>query len=142
VSSLQTANHPRDKNTRKLQLFILLRFTVLGVFAAFASVPLIEIRWTVAMARLIFGPQMSLQAPPNLTPSGAPSWGALIASGINDWGGVSPVTRDFVNPEAPWPHLAQLAEVTQQAGFPLVPRLTIYPRYNLIYTYFFFKRST
>jgi FO synthase len=64
-----------------------------------------ELLWTVAMARLAFGPEMSIQAPPNLTPIGANQstaaleWGALIAAGINDWGGISPVTKDWVNPE-------------------------------------------
>jgi FO synthase len=72
------------------------------------------------------------QAPPNLTPleegSDADSrgleasWSALLAAGINDWGGVSPLTRDWVNPEKPWPHVQALAEVTARAGFPLLPR--------------------
>ncbi len=59
--------------------------------------------WTIAVARLVFGPSMSIQAPPNLRPEGLSS---LVRAGINDWGGVSPVTPDHVNPEAPWPHLA------------------------------------
>ena len=59
--------------------------------------------WTIAVARLLFGPSMSIQAPPNLRPEGLDS---LVRAGINDWGGVSPVTPDHVNPEAPWPHLA------------------------------------
>jgi FO synthase len=83
-----------------------------------------ELLWTVAAARLIFGPAMNIQAPPNL--SAAP--GALIAAGINDWGGVSPVTIDHVNPEAPWPEILQLRELTAQAGKVLVPRLAVYPR--------------
>jgi FO synthase len=69
---------------------------------------------------------MSIQSPPNLTPE---SIGALVGAGINDWGGVSPVTPDFVNPEAPWPELALLAELTARAGKVLVERLAIYPRY-------------
>jgi FO synthase len=83
--------------------------------------------WTIAAARLIFGPEMNIQAPPNLNP------GALfemIAAGINDWGGVSPVTRDHVNPEAPWPALDHLARQTGAAGKLLVPRLAIYPAYT------------
>ena len=85
-----------------------------------------ELLWTIAMARLIFGAQMSVQAPPNLSPGVLEQ---LVAAGINDWGGVSPVTPDFVNPEAPWPHLDQLAAATASAGKQLQERLTIYPPY-------------
>jgi FO synthase len=82
--------------------------------------------WTIAAARIIFGPAMNVQAPPNL--SGGPL-ADMIAAGINDWGGVSPVTPDHVNPEAPWPALAALAERTAAAGKVLVERLAIYPGY-------------
>jgi FO synthase len=82
--------------------------------------------WTIAVARIIFGAAMNIQAPPNL--SGGPL-ADMIAAGINDWGGVSPVTPDHVNPEAPWPALATLAERTAQAGKVLVERLAVYPRY-------------
>lgn len=82
--------------------------------------------WTIAVARLVFGPQMSIQAPPNLQTD---NMGALIDAGINDWGGVSPVTPDHVNPEAPWPHLDRLAVVSEEHGRTLVERLTVYPRY-------------
>jgi FO synthase len=82
--------------------------------------------WTIAVARLIFGPEMNLQAPPNLNPGGLAQ---MIAAGINDWGGVSPVTPDHVNPEAPWPALRRLAEQTAAAGKLLVERLAIYPSY-------------
>ncbi len=82
--------------------------------------------WTIAAARIIFGPAMNIQAPPNL--SGGPL-ADMIAAGINDWGGVSPVTPDHVNPEAPWPALATLADHTAQAGKVLVERLAIYPPY-------------
>jgi len=82
--------------------------------------------WTIAAARIIFGPAMNIQAPPNL--SGGPLT-ELIAAGINDWGGVSPVTPDHVNPEAPWPALATLTDRTAQAGKVLVERLAIYPGY-------------
>ena len=61
-----------------------------------------ELLWTIAVARIIFGREMSIQAPPNLSPGVLPQ---IVAAGINDWGGVSPLTPDFVNPEAPWPHL-------------------------------------
>ena len=88
--------------------------------------PASELIWTIAMARIIFGPEMNIQAPPNLN-SGRLQ--ALIGAGINDWGGVSPVTPDHVNPESPWPHLHELATQTEAAGKTLVPRLTIYPSY-------------
>lgn len=84
--------------------------------------------WTIAAARLIFGPEMTVQAPPNLSP-GALS--ELVAAGLDDWGGVSPVTPDHVNPEAPWPHLDALAEATAACGKTLTERLAIYPAYAL-----------
>ena len=83
-----------------------------------------DLQWTIACARIVFGPDMAVQAPPNLTPDG---FGALIRAGINDWGGVSPVTPDHVNPEAPWPHLEHLARETERAGKVLTERLTVYP---------------
>ncbi len=87
-----------------------------------------ELLWTIAVSRLIFGPQMSIQAPPNLSPGVLPQ---LIGAGINDWGGVSPLTPDHVNPEAPWPHLDTLARETASAGKFLEQRLTLYPAYAL-----------
>jgi len=81
---------------------------------------------TVATARLLLGPTVHLQAPPNLSPADLTR---LLAAGIDDWGGVSPVTPDHVNPEAPWPALDRLADVTAAAGFELVERLTAYPEY-------------
>jgi len=86
-----------------------------------------EMLRTVAVARLILGPCMNLQAPPNLTQD----YGRLLDAGINDWGGVSPLTRDFINPEAPWPHLTALREVTEARGFLLRQRLPVYPEYIL-----------
>lgn len=88
------------------------------------AAPLDELSWTIAMARLIFGPDMSIQAPPNLNDG---KLGPLIDAGINDWGGVSALTPDYVNPEAPWPEIDRLAQATADAGKTLVPRLTIYP---------------
>jgi FO synthase len=82
--------------------------------------------WTIAMARILFGPSMSIQAPPNLQPDGLDS---LVRAGLNDWGGVSPVTPDHVNPEAPWPHLTDLARDTNAAGRDLVERLALTPAY-------------
>ena len=87
---------------------------------------LADLQWTIACARLIFGPGMAVQAPPNLTPE---VYGSLIRAGINDWGGVSPVTPDHVNPEAPWPHLERLARETEREGKVLTERLTVYPSY-------------
>ena len=87
-----------------------------------------DLLWTIAVTRIIFGPAMSIQAPPNLSPGVLPK---LIDAGINDWGGVSPVTPDFVNPEAPWPHVENLAGESALAGKFLQQRLTIYPEYAM-----------
>ncbi len=84
--------------------------------------------WTIAAARLILAPAMNIQAPPNLQPE---ALAHLIRAGINDWGGVSPVTPDHVNPEAPWPHLDRLAAMTEAAGRTLVERTAIYPAFAL-----------
>jgi FO synthase len=81
---------------------------------------------TLAIARLILGGKMNLQAPPNLSYSDFPR---LLEGGINDWGGISPVTQDFINPEAPWPALALLKEKTEAAGYELRERLAIYPEF-------------
>ena len=88
--------------------------------------PLEELQWTLAVARLVFGAKMSIQAPPNLSPG---ALDALVSAGVNDWGGVSPVTPDHVNPEAPWPQLETLERETEAAGRWLVPRLAILPAY-------------
>ncbi len=85
--------------------------------------PLEELLWTCAVARLMLGPRLSVQAPPNLTED----FGRLLDAGINDFGGVSPVTIDHVNPEAAWPELERLREATEQHGLTLAPRLTVYP---------------
>ncbi len=85
----------------------------------------VEIAKVIAIARLMM-PDMNIQAPPNLSPS---DHRLLIDAGINDWGGISPLTPDFVNPEAPWPHIAALAQTCTEAGFALRPRLPIYADY-------------
>jgi FO synthase len=85
-----------------------------------------EILLAIALARLSLPPEVSIQAPPNLTPD---RYGAYIDAGLNDWGGVSPVTIDHVNPEAPWPKLDELRSVTEGKGFVLRQRLAVYPRY-------------
>ncbi|TGD74569.1 7,8-didemethyl-8-hydroxy-5-deazariboflavin synthase subunit CofH [Mangrovimicrobium sediminis] len=98
-----------------------------GTLMAAAPEPdLEELLWTIAAARVVFGPAMNIQAPPNLSPGVLER---LVEAGINDWGGVSPLTPDHVNPEAPWPHLEQLARETAAAGKFLEQRLTIYPEY-------------
>ena len=81
---------------------------------------------TIAIARLIFGPQMNLQAPPNLSYADFPR---LLEAGINDWGGISPVTKDFINPEAAWPQIAKLRSETEARGFTLRERLALYPEF-------------
>ncbi|HVE75745.1 MAG TPA: 5-amino-6-(D-ribitylamino)uracil--L-tyrosine 4-hydroxyphenyl transferase CofH [Actinomycetota bacterium] len=83
---------------------------------------------TIVLARLILDSEISVQVPPNLA-WGTQSLVEYLQAGINDWGGVSPVTIDHVNPEAPWPQIERLREVTEDGGFLLAPRLTVYPRY-------------
>ena len=84
--------------------------------------------WTIAVARLVLGSGTSVQAPPNLRPG---ALARLIEAGLDDWGGVSPVTPDHVNPEAPWPHLLELERATEAAGKSLAPRLPLHPRFVL-----------
>jgi FO synthase len=81
---------------------------------------------TLAVARLVLGPDINVQAPPNLTPGVYPK---LLAAGLNDWGGVSPLTPDHINPEKPWPGLRALREATERQGFDFRERLAIYPEY-------------
>jgi FO synthase len=85
-----------------------------------------ELLWTIAIARLVFEPSMNIQAPPNLSPG---ALRRLVDAGINDWGGASPVTPDYVNPEAPWPPLDVLKRATNTAGKELIERLAIYPAF-------------
>jgi FO synthase len=85
-----------------------------------------DLLWTLSAARIVLGGAMNIQAPPNLSPG---TYQRLVAAGLNDWGGVSPVTPDHVNPEAPWPHLEDLAARTAEAGRVLVGRLPVYPAY-------------
>jgi FO synthase len=86
---------------------------------------LVELMSTCAIARLVLGPRMNIQAPPNLSAD----YGPLLLAGINDWGGISPLTPDFINPEAPWPEIGRLAQLCADAGYTLRERLTIYPEY-------------
>jgi len=85
-----------------------------------------EMLRTLAVARLILGAEMNLQAPPNLSYADFPR---LLDAGINDWGGVSPVTKDFINPEAAWPQIGRLKKETETKGFTLRERLAIYPEF-------------
>jgi FO synthase len=85
-----------------------------------------DMRLAVALARAILPPEVAIQAPPNLTPG---EYGSYLDSGLNDWGGVSPVTPDHVNPERPWPKLDELKAVTQGRGFVLRQRLAVHPAF-------------
>jgi FO synthase len=103
-------------------------------FRAKAAIPMrgwpepsaLDLLRTVAVARLLLGPAMNIQAPPNLSAEG---YDRLPAAGLNDWGGVSPLTPDHINPERPWPGLAELRRRTEAAGHELRERLAVYPEY-------------
>lgn len=86
----------------------------------------LDLARTVAVARLVLDADVSVQAPPNLSPR---DHALLLSAGLNDWGGISPLTPDYVNPEAPWPHVTALAAVCRDAGYALEPRLPIYPAF-------------
>ena len=89
-----------------------------------------EMLRTLAVARLLM-PQMNIQAPPNLSDAGVGlHYADLLDGGINDWGGVSPLTPDFINPEKPWPHLDELRRRTEAKGFELRQRLPVYPEFT------------
>jgi FO synthase len=87
-----------------------------------------DLLWTLAVTRILFGPAMAVQAPPNLM---SDDYQKLLDAGLSDWGGVSPVTIDHVNPEAPWPQLEELRRTTEEAGRTLVERMAVYPTYAL-----------
>ena len=127
---LQALLHLRDLHERHghLQEVIIQNFRAKpGTRMADHPEPdLLDHLWTIAAARLVFGPDMNIQAPPNLAAGALPQ---LIAAGINDWGGVSPITPDHVNPERPWPQLDLLERETARSGKVLVERLAIYPAY-------------
>ena len=94
--------------------------------AAYPEPSLEDMLRTIAVARVILGPDINVQAPPNLSYSDFPR---LLDAGINDWGGISPVTKDFINPEAAWPEIARLQAETEARGFVLRERLAIYPEF-------------
>lgn len=89
---------------------------------------MLEMMRTLATARLLLGPEMNIQAPPNLQEDG---FEAYLLCGINDWGGVSPLTKDFINPEAAWPQTARLRRLTEDAGFELRERTALHPSHVL-----------
>ena len=97
------------------------------VMAGAAEPDIQELLWTIAAARILLGPAMNIQAPPNLSNDEFP---LLLTAGINDWGGVSPVTPDHVNPEAPWPEVERLRAATAATGRILVARLPAYPAWG------------
>ncbi len=91
-----------------------------------AEPPLDDLLRTLAVARLLLGPDVNLQAPPNLFPGVYPR---LLAAGLNDWGGISPLTLDHINPEKPWPLIRELRDATRRAGFSFRERLAVYPEF-------------
>ncbi len=95
-------------------------------FAGRSEPTALDVARTAAVARLILGDEINLQVPPNLSQD---AYGFFLLAGINDWGGISPVTKDFINPEMAWPQVAILRAVTEEAGFALRERLTAYPEY-------------
>lgn len=95
--------------------------------AGVAEPSLDDLLWTIAVARIVLPKDITVQVPPNLNPGVLPQ---LVAAGISDWGGVSPLTPDYVNPEAPWPHLEQLRSQTAAASKVLCERLTVYPNWQ------------
>jgi FO synthase len=95
-------------------------------FAARREPAAADVARTAAVARLMFGSEINVQIPPNLTRD---SYASYLLSGINDWGGISPVTQDFINPEMAWPHIESLRSMTARAGFQLRQRLAAYPEY-------------
>ena len=95
-------------------------------FAGRPEPTVLDIARTAAVARLILGDSVNLQVPPNLSPG---DYHLFLRAGINDWGGISPVTRDFINPEMAWPQIAALRSVSQKSGFELRERLAAYPEY-------------
>jgi FO synthase len=94
--------------------------------AAHPEPTLLDFMRTLAVSRLLLGGAMNIQAPPNLTPE---QYQLLLTAGINDWGGISPLTIDHINPEAPWPQLDTLQRVSAEMGLRLRQRLALYPEY-------------
>jgi FO synthase len=120
------ASHARHSHVQEVIVQNFLPKIVSGMRHAPACPP-DDLLWSIAVARLVLPVDVHLQAPPNLSDD----FGSLLAAGIDDWGGVSPVTADHVNPERPWPDLDRLRDVTEAAGHVLAPRLTIYPEFAL-----------
>ena len=118
----------RDIHTRfgHIQEVIVQNFRAKGdtEFAGMPEPSSLDVARTAAVARLIFGDDINVQVPPNLTPD---DYGSFLMAGINDWGGISPVTRDFINPEMAWPQISLLKSVTREAGFGLVSGWPLVP---------------
>src|SRR6202047_4715835 len=123
------AIHSANKRYGHIQEVIVQPFRVkLDIRMALAPEPSTEdLERTIAVARLLFGGEMNIQSPPNLLSEDYPD---LLKAGINDWGGISPVTKDFINPEAAWPQISSLAARSAGAGFALRERLAIYPEFS------------
>ena len=126
IAGLQAivASHARHGHVQEVIIQNFLPKLMSGMRHAPACPP-DEYLWTIAAARLVLPAAIHLQGPPNLSDD----FGVLLDAGIDDWGGVSPVTADHVNPERPWPNLDRLADVTESRGFTLAPRLTAYPEF-------------
>ncbi|HEX4126058.1 MAG TPA: 5-amino-6-(D-ribitylamino)uracil--L-tyrosine 4-hydroxyphenyl transferase CofH [Acidimicrobiales bacterium] len=118
------ASHARHGHVQEVIVQNFLPKAGTAMFRA-AACPPDDLRWAIAAARLVLPPDVHVQAPPNLSDELAP----LLNAGIDDWGGVSPVTADHVNPERAWPALDVLRDATEAAGHTLAPRLTVYPTF-------------
>jgi len=127
VDALLAIREAQEKHGH-IQEVIVQNFRAKGdtIFAGREEPTVLDVARTAAVARLILGTGVNLQVPPNLS---ADAYGFYLLAGINDWGGISPVTRDFINPEMAWPQIAALAAVTREAGFELRERLAVYPEY-------------
>ncbi|HEV2360809.1 MAG TPA: 7,8-didemethyl-8-hydroxy-5-deazariboflavin synthase CofG, partial [Acidimicrobiales bacterium] len=128
IEALETiaASHGRHRHVQEVIVQNFLPKPGTAMHSAPACPPE-ELLWTIAVARVILPPEIHLQAPPNLSDD----FGVLLGAGIDDWGGVSPVTADHVNPERAWPAVERLRSVTEGRGFSLAPRLPIYPEFAL-----------
>ncbi len=120
------ASHARHGHVQEVIVQNFLPKPGTAMFKA-APCPADDLVWAIAVARLVLPPEVHVQAPPNLSDDLAP----LLEAGIDDWGGVSPVTADHVNPERAWPALGLLREATEASGHTLAPRLTVYPSFAL-----------
>jgi FO synthase len=127
IDSLLALRHLHQRYGHLQEIIVQIFRAKPGTKRAGAAEPVLDdLMWTIAATRHVFGSAMNIQAPPNLSPRDGPQ---LIEAGINDWGGVSPVTPDHVNPEAPWPQIEELRRRTSAGKKTLIERLAIYPNY-------------